>query len=96
MKPLLLMYRVGVNETMAEKAARRGVALRAFRRRLREAGMTTVCQVEAKRLAGLAREEIPHDLALQLRDQIPLEQRIKRRREAQEAYSRLNRAMRAA
>jgi len=47
-RPFLLMNRVGVNETVAEKAIRRGVALRAFLRRLRKAGMTTVCQVEAK------------------------------------------------
>lgn len=72
MKPFLLMDRVGVNETIAEKAARRGVALRAFLRRLRNAGMTTVRQVKARQLAGLAREEIAHDLALLLRDLVPL------------------------
>jgi len=96
MKPLLLMDRVGVNETIAEKAARRGVAVRALLPRLRRTGMTTVWQLDAKQLAGLAREEIAHDLAVHLRDHVPLEQRIKSRREAQEAHNRLNRAMRAA
>lgn len=59
MKPLLLMDRVGVNETLAEKAARRGVALRAFLRRLPKAGMTTVCQIEAKLQAGLTAKKSP-------------------------------------
>lgn len=96
MKPLLLMDLVGVNETVTEKAVRRGVALRAFLRRLRKAGMTTVCQVEARQLAGVTREEIARDLAIHLRDLAPLEQRVRRRREAQEASDRINKAMRAA
>ena len=78
------------------RRARRGVALRAFLRRLRKAGMTTVCQVKAKQLAGVSREEIARDLAIHLNDLAPLEKRVRRRLEAQEASDRLTKAMRAA
>lgn len=93
MKPFLLMEGVGVNENVADKAAKRGRALRAFLKRLRRDGLDTVGMVDAAMQKGLTRNRIAADLGVYLRDMPLLEGRAARRRWTQEADQRLRRAL---
>ena len=95
MKPFLLMERVGVNESVAEKARRRGQAMRKFARQRRTPDGDTVGQVGARRAKGMTREQVAEDPCLHFRDMQEWEARAAQRRWERETQERVRQAFAA-